>query len=194
MTDRNEIIAFMKRFSFATIVSLKEGVPLATHLPFIVKEKDGELFLTSHFAKANKQWENIEGQTVLVIFTEPHAYISTLNYDKELNVPTWNYLSVHAYGKAELITAYEAVQKILQETIETYERPFLQKWNGFPEDYKERMTNGIVAFELPIHDLQAKKKLSQNRTEREKAKIIDALSKSSASNDKLIADYMKKEK
>lgn len=55
------------------------------------------------------------------------------------------------------------------------------------------MANGIVAFDIIVKDLQAKKKLSQNRTESEKQKIIDTLSNSDDTNEQLIAEYMKKD-
>ena len=61
------------------------------------------------------------------------------------------------------------------------------------KEYKLKMANGIVAFEILVTDLQAKKKLSQNRTEIEKQKIIDTLSKSNDTNEQLIAEYMKNE-
>ncbi|HEV8082201.1 MAG TPA: FMN-binding negative transcriptional regulator [Chitinophagaceae bacterium] len=64
--------------------------------PFIVTEGDERIILPSHFAKANKQWTEITGNQVLIIFSEPHAYISPKHYDKELKVPTWNYISIHA--------------------------------------------------------------------------------------------------
>ena len=194
MTDQSEIIEFMKRFSFATIISNKENVPIATHLPFIVESINGELFLISHFARANEHWKYLENQSVLVIFSEPHAYISTSNYDKELNVPTWNYLSVHAYGNIEIIIDEAQMSELLQKTIKTYDNSFGSKWNEFTEDYKERLTKGIVGFKLKVNDLQAKKKLSQNRTETEKNKIINSLSESADSNEKLIAEYMENEK
>ena len=60
-----------------------------------------------------------------------------------------------------------------------------------PEDYKLKMSKGIVAFEIIVTDLQAKKKLSQNRTDNEKKKIIETLSKSKDTNEQLIAEYMK---
>lgn len=191
MDNQNEIIDFMRRFSFATIISNKGGIPIATHLPFIVEKRDEKLVLISHFAKANEQWKNILDQTVLVIFSEPHAYISTTHYDKELNVPTWNYISVHAYGKAKLITDYDKTISLLEKTIANYEQSFSTKWDSFSEEYKVGMVKGIVGFELTIKDLQAKKKISQNRTATEKAKIINALSKSTDSNETLIAEYMK---
>jgi transcriptional regulator len=192
-TDRDEIVSFMKQFSFATIVTAKDNIPIATHLPFLVSSNGENIVLTSHFAKANEQWKGIENHDALVIFSEPHAYISPKHYDKELNVPTWNYISIHAYGKGKLITETENVFKVLEKTIDTYENLYAQQWFRFPLDYRLKLANGIVAFEIIVNDLQAKKKLSQNRSEAEKQRIIDTLSKSNDTNEQLIADYMKKD-
>jgi transcriptional regulator len=191
-TDKTEIIEFMKRFSFATIITSKDNFPTATHLPFVVTTKDDHIVLTSHFAKANKHRQDIENNAVLVIFSEPHAYISTKNYDKELNVPTWNYISIHAYGPGKLIAEIEKTFEVLGATIDNYETSYRQQWDNFPEDYKLKMIKGIVAFKITVTDLQAKKKLSQNRTDTEKKKIIKTLSKSANTNEKIIAEYMKK--
>lgn len=190
VTDQSEIVAFIKQFSFATIITAKDNFPVATHLPFLVTTRDDQVILTSHFAKANAHWQDIENGDVLVIFSEPHAYISTKNYDKDLNVPTWNYISVHAYGQGKLITEKEKVFDVLLATIENYESAYKQQWDYFPEDYKIKMSRGIVAFEIVVTDLQGKKKLSQNRTDTEKQKIIETLSKSKDTNERLIAVYM----
>ncbi len=190
-TNRDEIIAFMQQFSFATIITAKNNQPIATHLPFLITIKDENIILTSHFAKANEHWHDIENFSSLIIFSEPHAYISINNYDIELEVPTWNYISIHAYGKGKLLTETEKTFKVLEATIDNYEAEYRKKWDAFPDDYKLKMAKGIVAFEISVTDLQAKKKLSQNRSETEKKKIIETLSKSSDTNEKLIAQYMK---
>lgn len=189
--DKTEIVAFMKQFSFATIITAKDSFPIATHLPFLVTTKDDNIILTSHFAKANEHWQDIENKNVLVIFSEPHAYISTKNYDKELNVPTWNYISIHAYGQGKLIIETEKTFEVLEKTIDNYETSYRKQWDNFPEDYKLKMSKGIVAFEIIVTDLQGKKKLSQNRTDTEKKKIIQTLSESKYTNEQLIAEYMK---
>jgi transcriptional regulator len=190
-TDKNEIIAFMKQFSFATIITAKDNLPVGTHLPFLITTKDDTIILTSHFALANDHWKDIENYKSLVIFTEPHAYISPKNYDNELSVPTWNYISVHAYGEGKLITETDKVFNVLESTIDSYETAYREQWNKFPDDFKLKMSKGIAAFEIIVTDLQAKKKLSQNRTEAEQHKIIDSLSKDDDYNGKLIAGYMK---
>ena len=190
--DRQEIIAFMQRYSFAAIVTDINGIPEATHLPFLIKEENDKLFLLSHFAKANPQSAQVFGKTSLVIFTEPHAYISQQLYEKEESVPTWNYIAVHAYGKAVIIENDEQKAGLLQHTIEQYDTSYLEQYQKLPTDFKSKMMKGIVAFEIEVTDLQAKKKLSQNRTDTEKENIINSLSQSADTNEKEIAAYMSK--
>lgn len=185
-----DAIAFMQRYSFATIVTVKDGLPVATHLPFLVEEKDGIVTLRSHFAKANPQAADSIDKDVLVIFTEPHAYISPKNYEKVENVPTWNYLAVHAYGKFKLLEGEEHKAALLQATIQTFEAEYLRQWDSLPDQYKQNMMKGIVAFVIVVGDLQAKAKLSQNRTETERQNIVGELDHSGNTNEKEIADYM----
>ena len=192
LDDKQEAIDFMQRYSFATIVTVKNGVPSATHLPFVVSLRDGEIVLTSHFAKANPQADELVEGSPLVIFAEPHAYISPKHYDNEQSVPTWNYVAIHAYGKATLIESAEAKTKLLEHTIRFYEDDYLKRWNGLSEDYKLRMMNSIIGFEIIVTELQGKKKLSQNRSEIEKERIIADLSTNPDSAAKTIADYMRK--
>jgi transcriptional regulator len=115
MIDKQEAVDFMQKYSFATIVTVENGIPSATHLPFIIDKRGDQVVLISHFAKANHQSADVFGCTALVIFTEPHAYISPAHYEKEQNVPTWNYLAVHAYGKATLIDEKVQVTQVLEK-------------------------------------------------------------------------------
>lgn len=190
-TDREEIVSFMKQYSFGTIINTKNNYPIATHLPFLISIEEDTIILSAHFAKANTQWEIIAENPSLVIFAEPHAYISPQHYDKELSVPTWNYFSVHAYGQGQIINDTAETYKILEATINSYEPAYKKQWDNMPEDFKSKMIKGIVAFEIEVTDLQAKKKLSQNRTESEKEKIINALSSSHDQNERDIAKYMR---
>lgn len=187
----DEAFAFMRRYSFATIVTANEGLPIATHLPFVVVKEDDKIVLRSHFAKANPQCADIIKNRSLVIFAEPHAYISPKNYEKEQNVPTWNYLAVHAYGTCTILDGEEQKAALLIETIKYYEADYLKQYDSLSEEYKQRMMKGIVAFEMVVDDLQAKKKLSQNRSEIERANAIEHLSKSDDQNARDIAAYMK---
>jgi transcriptional regulator len=190
LSDHQEAISFMQKYSFATIVTAVDGVPEATHLPFLVEQRGEQLVLISHFAKANPQSGAVLKETSLVIFTEPHAYISPKNYEKEHNVPTWNYIAIHAYGRAILIDDPMEVARLLEKMIGFYEAGYREQWDKLPDDYKLKMMNGIVAFEIVVDDLQSKKKLSQNRTEVERENIIESLIHSSDKNERDIAAYM----
>ena len=192
ITETQESVDFMRKYSFATIVTVIDNIPTATHLPFIVEQRDDKVVLISHFAKLNHQAQDIFNCKPLVIFTEPHAYISPSHYEKELNVPTWNYLAVHAYGTATLIDKDEDVKDVLEKTISFYEAGYMNQWKNLPPDFKYGMMKGIVAFEIVVDDLQGKKKLSQNKTAKEIENIISAFSKSSNYNEQDIAHYMEK--
>lgn len=192
-TDDDEVLAFMKRYAFATLVTAKDGLPTATHLPFTVERRGEELFLTSHFARANPQWKDLESHKALVIFSEPHAYISPQHYDHSTNVPTWNYIAVHAYGDGRLLTDPSDAVRVLEGMIDTYEAGYRDQWNALPDDYRMKMLKGIVAFEVKVTELQAKKKLSQNRSDAERERIIDALAASADTNEKAIAAVMDKD-
>ncbi|MCD9014701.1 FMN-binding negative transcriptional regulator [Parachryseolinea silvisoli] len=190
-TDTADLLAFMKHYSFATIVTAKDNVPLATHLPFAVSTREDKVVLTSHFAKANTQWRQIVDRVNLVIFSEPHAYISPTHYDNEQSVPTWNYVAVHAYGAATIINDREQAFEALEKMIDTYEEGYRKQWAGLSQDYKLRMLNGIVPFDIVVTDLQGSRKLSQNKTEQEQQRIINTLSASTDGAARQIADYMR---
>lgn len=191
MTDRLEILDFLRRFSFGIISSLHEGKIVATHLPFIIEERGDKLIIKSHFAKANPQARTLHNP--LVIFSEPHAYISPKNYEKELNVPTWNYLAVHIYGDVTFIKEPKDVHDLLIQTICTFEEGFKAQYDRLPQDYKVNLAKGIIAFEIEVTEIEAKKKLSQNKTEQEKHNVIASLSKSPYSTERDIAEYMQKD-
>ncbi|HEY5746142.1 MAG TPA: FMN-binding negative transcriptional regulator [Chryseolinea sp.] len=190
-TDTAEMVAFMKRFSFATIVTVKNNYQTATHLPFLVREVDNTVVLTSHFARANKQWAEIEDNLVLVIFSEPYAFISPKHYDKVLNVPTWNYMAVHAYGRGKTLPDPQQAVVVLEQMIETFEASYRQQWDSLPPDFKENSVKGIMAFEITVTELQGKNKLSQNKNEAERHRIIETLSKSDHESERQIAAFMK---
>ncbi|MEO8884445.1 MAG: FMN-binding negative transcriptional regulator [Mucilaginibacter sp.] len=190
ITDQQEALSFMQRYSFATIVTVNDGVPSATHLPFVVTQCDDKIILTSHFAKANPQSSEILNGKPLVIFAEPHAYISPKHYEQVNSVPTWNYIAVHAYGTATLIESAEAKAQLLEQTIQFFEADYLKQWESLPEDFKLNMMKGIVGFEIIVDEVQGKKKLSQNKTKQERQNIIDELNTKSGSTEKDIAAYM----
>jgi transcriptional regulator len=167
------------------------NIPVATQLPFCIHDSPEKLLLSAHFAVANEQAKHIVDNTSLVIFSEPHAYISPVHYDKKESVPTWDYIAVHAYGKATIVTDENTVVKILEQIITFYDKSYLQQWDSLSDKYKKGMMKAIVAFELEVTDLQRQKKPSQNKTAEEKQRIIAHLEKSGNSVEAAIAKHIR---
>ncbi|WP_114792594.1 FMN-binding negative transcriptional regulator [Niabella yanshanensis] len=190
-SNNQEMIAFMKRYSFATIVTNIDQKPVATQLPFVIKDNGDRLSLSSHFARANEQALYIDKQQSLIIFSEPHAYISPAHYDKKDSVPTWDYMAVHAYGIATTIEDEAGKLKLLEQMIGFYEPAYQGQWNELPDKFKNGMLKGIVAFELEVTELQGQKKLSQNKTAAERQRIIEQLQHSDSGVARDIAAYIR---
>jgi transcriptional regulator len=174
--DRNKAIAFMRANPFAILVSVNEKVPFATHLPVVISEIDGQLTVRAHVAKANPHWQLIEKQESLLIFHGPHAYISPSLYEIRESVPTWNYATVHVYGKGRIVSDEAGATRVLEDLIAQFDESYREQWNSLSADYRTRMLRHIVAFEICASRIQAKFKLSQNRTKPEQENVIRALS------------------
>jgi len=188
--NQPEQVAFMKQYSFATIVTIKGNMPIATQLPFFVEDSGDKLLLRSHFAVANEQVKYLSENPSLVIFTEPHAYISPSHYDKEESVPTWDYVAIHAYGTALLIQEEEAKLKVLEEAIQFYEPAYLAQWNSLSDKYRLGMLRGMVAFEIEVTDLQGQKKVSQNKNAEERKRIAEVLAHSDNGVERDLATFI----
>jgi transcriptional regulator len=191
-SDRQKAIDFINQFNFGLMTTVSDDKPIATHLPFTIEKRGEKLILTSHFSRANEQKEQLESKNILVVFSEPHAYISPKHYEKKENVPTWNYIAVHIYGKAQIITAQTAVFDLLEKMIQKHDKDYLKQWNSLSMDYKTRLSKGIVAFEIEVTELQFNEKLSQNKTDNERQKIVENLSQSEDTNATILATYMNK--
>ena len=191
-SNESELIDFMKSFNFASLISSTNDNIRATHLPFVIEQRAEKLFLVSHLAKANQQWNDFFEKELLIIFQGPHGYVSPSHYEKQQNVPTWNYIAVHAYGKATIIDNETAVIKLMEKMITSFESGFMQQWNTLSTDYKMAMLKGIVAFEIEVTKLEGKFKLSQNKTKKEQENIAIHFSNSSNQNEKELSKQMQK--
>jgi transcriptional regulator len=173
--DSKKLYSFMKEYSFATLVTSRDDVPRGTHLPFLVAMDKEVIRLSAHMARANDQWKDFsEAREVLVIFQEPHAYVSPRHYEKRLSVPTWNYVAVHAYGHARIMDEAAAKYRLLERMIGSLDEGYMKQWEQLPEQFKKDKLAGIVAFEIDVTRLQGRFKLSQDRTTGEQETIIEA--------------------
>lgn len=182
----------------ATLVTFDENGLQASHVPLLLDPAQGAHgVLTGHLAKANPQWKTLAlGIEVLVIFQGPDAYVSPSFYAAKAEhgkvVPTWNYLAVHAYGRAEVFTDPERLLGVVSGLTDKHEAARAEPWavSDAPDDYIQKMLNGIVGFAIPIERLEGKRKLNQNRSAEDIAGVSQGLATSQDQNDQEIARLM----
>jgi transcriptional regulator len=191
-TDVPKLHAFIEKHGFGMLVSQHDALPFVTHLPLML-EREGSEFgcLVGHVARANPQWRQAIGQTVLAVFAGPHVYVSPTWYEAEQVVPTWNYVAVHAYGRLEIIDDAPALTALVSRLVEKYERAMPRPWAlDERSTFFERMLAQIIGFRVRIERLEGKWKLNQNHPEERRRKVIDVLSQGADENSLEIARLM----
>lgn len=152
-----------------------------THLPFLLRRDDSPWggTLDGHFARANPQWRDFATpREAVAIFRGAHGYISPTWYEPRDRpyVPTWNYVAVHVRGVPRLIEDEEASFDIVRRTVEHSERGRDPEWSVDESlDYARKILPGIVAFTMQIDRLDAQFKLSQDKPEEIRARVIEVL-------------------
>lgn len=168
--DPETLTAFLLANSFASLVTVADSEPFATHLPLLYCPETNTLI--GHLAKANPQVAHLETtESVLAIFTGPHGYISPRWYTHAPAVPTWNYTAVHVYGKPRLITEPEA----LTELVLALEAHFEPTPIAYDSKFLAPKLKGIVGMEIEISRIEGKFKLSQNIPAESRASVIETL-------------------
>ena len=191
--NQEAITAFLKENSFGILINQTHGKLCATHIPLELEtNEEGKDILCGHISKENPQWNGfIDNDQILAVFSGPHSYISSSWYDHE-NVPTWNYIAVHVYGKIKIIEG-DAVIESLKKLVDKYEQNSENPIRIDDLSTKTMMqTRGIVAFEIEITQIQATKKMSQNRDQKNYENIISELEKTNTNQSIAIANEMKK--
>ena len=193
LTDRAILLEAMQRYSFAILFGgmSQDGAPQATHLPLIVKDMGEHGLIEGHFARANQHWQALAGRETLVVFPGPHSYVSPGNYVEELSVPTWNYISVHAYGTLTLVEDDAGKEALVKELAAIHEPGYIEQWNRLPHGYKHTMLAGIMGFRIPIERIEGKFKLSQNRKEQERSNV-HATQAAGSSDERELARWMER--
>ncbi len=176
LEDRAALLAYMRAYSFAALATSGPRGLTATHLPFVIEEDGGRITLLAHMAKANPQWRDFAaGGDALVIFMQPHAYVSPRLYDSRQNVPTWNYVAVHAYGRPVLIEERAAKMDLQQKLIRQHDAGYLAQMAELPESYLDARLAAIVSFSIAAIRIDARYKLSQDKNPAERERIARAL-------------------
>ena len=188
--DREKILEFLKQNNFPALVTYDGEKPTATHLPVeVLENENGSLTILGHMSRANPQWRSFGEQEVLLIFQGAHTYISPRWYD-HVNVPTWNYMMVHVYGKVRLVEG-EELRSLLSRLVKNHEEPTAYSLEALPQDFVQKEMNGVVGFAVDVTRIDAGYKLSQNRNDGDHENIIRELEGRGDENSAAVAKSMR---
>lgn len=174
--DVKAIQGVMRKHPFALLVTAHAGELFTTHLPFHLDASRGNKgTLEAHLAKVNPHCAALRaGAPSLVVFKGPDAYVSPRWYqDPTKNVPTWNYVAVHAHGKPVTSDDPAAILASIGRLTDEHEAYIVRPWSmQEAQAYTEKLADHVLAFELPIERLEGKFKLSQNRLPADRAGVM----------------------
>jgi transcriptional regulator len=173
----------IRRTGLATLVTLTGDGLIASHVPMLLDPQRAPYgTLLGHLARPNPQARGATpGVQALAIFQGPDAYITPSWYATKREtgkvVPTWNYVTIHAYGPVEFFNDTERLRAIVTRLTDRQEQALAAPWavTDAPADFIDGMLKGIVGFTLPIVRLEGKWKMSQNRPAADRAGVIDGL-------------------
>ncbi|HTR85320.1 MAG TPA: FMN-binding negative transcriptional regulator [Reyranella sp.] len=187
----------MKAHGWALLVTADgDGAPFCTHLA-LVWEDDGTPHgsLLGHIARANQHWRLFASKAPsLAIFWGPHAYVSPTWYTPGPKVPTWNYVTVHAYGRPEILEATPQALMVLTKLAAIYEGSGADAWGlgRLPPGNAAEQTKHIVCFRMKLDRIESKTKLSQNRELEDRHRVIAKLEAAESDDAQATAAWMKK--
>ncbi len=194
--DAAVVMEFIKQHPFAMVIGVDfENKPVATQVPVLIKERNGVLFLQAHIMRQTDHHKAFEqNPNVLVVFTAPHTYVSASWYENKQQGSTWNYQAVHVKGELGFLNETQLLQ-ILEELTTQFENNDNSPagYKNLPQDYIDKMSKAIVAFEIKVTAIDHVFKLSQNRDVKSYDNIVSKLSSGNA-NQQFIANQMKERK
>jgi transcriptional regulator len=195
--DRQVMLDFMEEHPFAFLTgSTLSGKPVATQIPFLMEERDGELYIQGHIMRNTDHHKAfVENPNALVVFTGPSTYVSATWYTNQQGGSTWNYMSVHICGQIKFMSADELFQFMRKFTLkfEKGNKESLTIIDNLPASYINKMFPAIAGFEIKADKIDNVFKLSQNRDETSYLNIISKLEEKGGES-ALIAREMKKRK
>jgi transcriptional regulator len=189
-----ELRRIIREARLSTLVTMTGEGLLATPLPLLLEEREGELgTLYGHVAKANPQWRHPPQTDALVICPGPEAYVTPSWYASKQEhgkvVPTWNYLAVHVYGRPEFFEDEGRLLDVVTRLTNLHEQSRDRRWSvsDAPDQFIRSQLKGIVGVRLPISRIEGKRKMSQNRSEADRAGVAAGLGASGRLEDRIVA-------
>jgi transcriptional regulator len=192
--EHAEVIAFMKAHPFVTICGIdKNNLPVATHIPVLIVERDDKLYLQAHIMRKQDHHLAFENNgNVLVIFQGANAYVSSSWYHNDDRGSTWNYQAVHAKGLLRFLSEKELFDLLTNLTAHFEKDPNSpSQVKNLSDEYMQSNMKAIIALEIEVKDLQHVFKMSQNRNKQSYHNIIGELEQGDLAA-KTVAEEMRK--
>lgn len=181
---------------FGLLISVGQDGPVANGVPFLLDHEAAPLgILKTHVSRANSQWRNLDGQSILAVFQGPQAYVSPSLYETKREtgkvVPTWNYAMVQVKGKARVHedAAWLHAQVTALTVGHEHSRPAPWHVSDAPESYVDSQLKGIVGVEIVIQAIEGKWKMSQNRPESDRRGVNSGLAGNNPEVAALVRSY-----
>lgn len=184
LDDPAAIAEAARAIQFACIVTSSGGALRATHAPCVVKERDGDIAVEFHVARANPHWKHATEGLSLAIFQGGQAYIHPGWYPTKAEtgraVPTWNYVTVHLHGMLETMPPGGELHRHLEQLTALNETHRAEPWamSDAPERYIDTMKRGLVGLRLKVTEAHGALKLSQNKNDADHAGVLAGLNAS----------------
>jgi transcriptional regulator len=197
-SDPEQVAAFVEHVGAADLVTFDGSGLTATLLP-IIWDRSGESHgrLVGHLALANPQWSTARPDVPgLAIVHGPEAYISPSWYQLQRQhgraVPTWNYTTVHFTGPVTFHRDATWLRDIVTRLTHQHEDGRENPWRiqDAPPAYIDGQLRGIVGFEMTVTQIEAKEKLSQNRSQEDRAGVVEGLRESADPGSRAIASLV----
>jgi transcriptional regulator len=182
--DRIEVQhALIRAHPLGLLITSGPGGLMANAVPFLVYADSSERgTLRAHVSRGNPQWRELDAvEECLVVFQGRQKYITPSWYATKREtgkvVPTWNYITVHAWGRPQAISDAAWLRRQIDDLTSQQEGGLPDPWKvtDAPEDFVAAQIKGIVGIEIPIGRIEGKWKVSQNRTEVDRAGVVAGL-------------------
>ena len=194
MEDLAALHATMREARLANLVTATAEGVAATPLPLFLAPEEGPFgTLYGHLARANPQWRRPARGEALALFMGPDAYVTPSWYASKPEhgkvVPTWNYVAVHAHGPVEFFEDPGRLLDVVTRLTALHEGRRPEPWavSDAPEGFVRAQLRGIVGLRLPIARIEGKRKMSQNRSEADRAGVAAGLAASDRPSDRAAA-------
>jgi transcriptional regulator len=199
--DQATILALLRSRGIGHLVTSDATGSLdATVLPFLVD--DEMTSMRAHLARANQHWRTLHGSGALMIVPVTDAYVSPSWYPTKATdprvVPTWNYEVVHVHGSVRVDDDPQFIERVVRDLtdrhearrVDTNSAPPAWSVDDAPSEYIDRQLRAVVGIELTITAIEAKRKLSQNRSDADRRGVADGLGRSATPGDRSVAASM----